>query len=158
MDKLYKFENGCIYYWEAWETDGKRAIIHWGEVGHRGEHSEIRPGLLVGLAQKIAKHVKSMESSGYRRFSDRELKMLVIVFSVEGWGTAKDLDKRYQIERRLDQLLGWHGLGHVDGGSIGSGTMEIDCLVIDFDIAERVIRGYLLEEGFTDFKEIKRLT
>ena len=84
--------------------------------------------------------------------------MLVIVFSVEGSGTAKDLDKRYQIERRLNQLLGWYGLGHVDGGSIGSGTMEIDCLVIDFDIADRVTRGYLLEEGFTDFKEIKRLT
>lgn len=43
-------------------------------------------------------------------------------------------------------MLGWTGLGHVDGGSIGSGTMEVGCEVVDFENSE-----------FRDYKEIKAI-
>ena len=33
----------------------------------------------------------------------------------------------------LNEGLGWTGLGCCDGGSIGSGTMEACCYVVDFE-------------------------
>ena len=42
----------------------------------------------------------------------------------------------------MDEVLGWTGLGHTDGGSIGSGTMEVGCVVVDFEIAKKVIEEH----------------
>ena len=39
----------------------------------------------------------------------------------------------------MNETLGWTGLGHTDGGSIGSGSMEVGCIVVDFDVAKKVI-------------------
>lgn len=47
----------------------------------------------------------------------------------------------------MNDTLGWTGLGQCDGGSMGSGTMEVCRLVADVAIAKRVI-----EE---DFKKTK---
>lgn len=54
----------------------------------------------------------------------------------------------------MNETLGWTGLGHCDGGSIGSGTMEICCLVADFEIAKRVIGADLAGTKFADFTQI----
>lgn len=58
-------------------------------------------------------------------------------------GTKKDLDKRHRLEERLNELIGWIGLDHVNGGSIGSGTMEAGCVVVDYKIAKTVIEKKL---------------
>ncbi|WP_346823269.1 hypothetical protein [Rapidithrix thailandica] len=39
----------------------------------------------------------------------------------------------------MDRTLGWTGLGHTDGGSIGSGIMEVGCIVVDFELAKKLI-------------------
>ena len=54
----------------------------------------------------------------------------------------------------MNETLGWTGLGHCDGGSIGSGTMEACCFVVDFDIAKRVIEKDLAGSEFADFSRI----
>ena len=71
-------------------------------------------------------------------------------------GSMTDLDKRHRLEERMDQTLGWTGLGHCDGGSIGTGTMEVCCLVVDFDIAKRVIEADLKNTEFGDYTRIYR--
>lgn len=48
-----------------------------------------------------------------------------------------DLKKRTRLEDHLNELLGWTGLGHCDGGSIGSGTLEACCLVVDCAMTPR---------------------
>jgi len=60
-------------------------------------------------------------------------------------GDEQDLTKRYAVEARMNEALGWTGLGRCAGSSIGSGTMEVCCLVIDFNIANRVIAAILPE-------------
>jgi hypothetical protein len=54
----------------------------------------------------------------------------------------------------MDETLGWTGLGHCDGGSIGSGTMEVCCLVVDFQIAKKVIQKDLAKTEFSDYSRI----
>lgn len=49
---------------------------------------------------------------------------LLIEYKVEDMGTPDDPEKRTRLQSRMDELLGWTGLGHCDGGSIGTGTWK----------------------------------
>jgi hypothetical protein len=80
------------------------------------------------------------------------MKFLIVEYALDTWGTPDDLERRHKLEDQFDDLIGWLGLGHLDGGSIGSGTMEIALLVVDYGIAkaalERATKGTEME-GFT---------
>jgi len=82
---------------------------------------------------------------------------LEVEYKIEGFGSEKDLDKRHKLEERLNELLGWTGLGHVDGGSIGSGTMEAGCIVVDFEVAKTVIENDLKNTEFSDYSRIFKM-
>jgi hypothetical protein len=69
-------------------------------------------------------------------------------------GNSEDLDKRHRLQERMDETLGWTGLGHCDGGSIGSGTMEVCNFVVDYEIAKRVIEEDLSGTEFANFTRI----
>ena len=79
---------------------------------------------------------------------------LLIEFSVDRMGTEQDVEKRTRLQDHMNEMLGWNGLGHCDGGSIGSGTMEVCCFVIDFEIAKNVIEKNLKETEFSDYLRI----
>ena len=84
------------------------------------------------------------------------MQWLIIEYAVDGMGTSADMDRRHRIEKLVDSELGWHGLGHCDGGSIGSGTMEIACLVVDFDIAKTSLEKALAVPEFRNVLRIYR--
>jgi hypothetical protein len=69
-------------------------------------------------------------------------------------GTAEDVEKRTRLQEKMDDVLGWTGLGHCDGGSIGSGTMEVCCYVIDFEVAKSVIEENLKDTEFANYTRI----
>jgi hypothetical protein len=79
---------------------------------------------------------------------------LMIEYAVVGMGSAGDLEKRHRLEGRMNKTLGWTGLGHCDGGSIGSGTMEVCCFVADFEIARGAIERDLAGTEFADYTRI----
>lgn len=54
----------------------------------------------------------------------------------------------------MQRVLGWTGLGFCDGGSIGSGKMEVCCVVVDFDIAREVVIEDLERTEFNDYQSI----
>lgn len=54
----------------------------------------------------------------------------------------------------MNETLGWTGLGNCDGGSIGSGAMEVCCFVVDFDTAKSVIESDLEGTEFAGFSRI----
>jgi hypothetical protein len=54
----------------------------------------------------------------------------------------------------MSETLGWTGLGHCDGGSIGSGTMEVCCFVVDFELAKQVVEKDLADTEFADYTRI----
>jgi hypothetical protein len=152
MLKLYKIIDGKLHYWETWDKDKKTGIVHWGAVGDAGQNEEIKSELLVNFRKKIQKIVDQKLIEGYNEIE--ELFTLMIEYPVDDMGTQGDLDKRQRLERRMNEKLGWTGLGHCDGGSIGGGTMEACCFVVDFDIAKDLIEHDL--EG-TEFENYARI-
>ena len=78
----------------------------------------------------------------------------MIEYKVDGFGNEADLDKRHRLEDRMNETLGWTGVGACDGGSIGSGTMEVCCFVVDFKIAQAVVENDLAGTEFADYSRI----
>jgi hypothetical protein len=153
MLKLYKRVKGVLYYHEAW-VHGAKIIEHWGMVGERGETAEHRKLRKLDEEENLKQILAKPLSEGYETIEGEDQATLLIEYEVKGMGTSKDLDKRHALEDRMDETLGWMGLGHCDGGSIGSGTMEVCCLVVDFKIAKRVIEDNLKDTKFGDYARI----
>lgn len=154
MLKLYKTVNGQLHYWETWEENRRTATIHWGIVGEEGEQKEVSSGFFSSVHRSVQKLIDQKLEDGYTAFEEEQLATLEIVYTIDGFGSEADLDKRYLLEEKLNQILGWTGLGEVDGGSIGSGTMEVACLVVDVEIAKKVIQKELQNTEFEDYSEI----
>lgn len=93
-------------------------------------------------------------ADGFAEFAEDDHRSLLVEYEVDGFGTDADLEKRHSLEDRMNDLLGWTGLGHCDGGSIGSGTMEVCCLVVDFDKAKLVIEADLAGTAYSNFTRI----
>ena len=153
MNKFYKRVNGVLHYHEAWATGGK-VIEHWGVAGERGETATHKISKKTDAEAAVAEVLKDAVAEGYISVDGIGETTLLIEYSVDGFGTPNDLKKRHDLEDRMNETLGWTGLGHCDGGSIGSGTMEVCCFVADFDVAKRVIKADLAGTEFGNFTRI----
>ena len=151
MLKLYKRIDGRFHYHEAWLND-QTIYEHWGIAGERG--STKQHPFAKDEKDPISKILQPAIDSGFRPIEIENHATLMIEYTVEGMGSAADLKKRHELQERLDETLGWTGIGACDGGSIGSGTMEVCCYVIDFELAARIITKDLEETQFSDFSRI----
>ncbi|WP_211243849.1 hypothetical protein [Runella limosa] len=157
MHKLYKLIGNQLHYWETWDKDEKTAIVHWGIVGQRGQSKEIKSQLFSNFRKAVQKEIDKKLKEGYAEFDEEKIAYLEIEYKIDGFGTEQDLDKRHRLEESLNELLGWTGLGHVDGGSIGSGTMEVGCVVVDLVVAKKVIEDNLKGTEFGDYSRIYQI-
>lgn len=82
---------------------------------------------------------------------------LVVEVPIDGSITPSLLDHRHALEDLLDKELNSLGLGHLDGGSVGSGTMEVMCEVVSFTIAKAAITRALQGTPFANFSQIYRM-
>jgi hypothetical protein len=155
MLKLYKFVDGSKSYWETWEHDGVHTV-HWGTLGTPGSSREVRSFFFKKASDTIQKEIDQKMAEGFEPIEADDHATLLVEFAVDGMGSGTDLDKRHRLQERMDETLGWSGLGHCDGGSIGSGTMEVCCYVVDFDIAKSVIEADLKDTEFGDYTRIYR--
>lgn len=153
MLKLYKRIKRVLHYHEAWANGGK-ITEHWGIVGERGETAEHKRNKKLSEEKNIEQVLSRPLAEGFRPIDVDDHAILLIEYPVEGMGTTKDLNKRHALEDRMNETLGWTGLGNCDGGSIGSGTMEVCCFVVDFKIARRVIEEDLKNTKFADYSRI----
>ncbi len=151
MTKLYRrSSDGSLAYHEAWVSDGE-ITEHWGRVGTTGDQrahplQDHREGM-----DEIARILAPARQGGFSEIADDDYATLLVEYRIKGMGTPADVDRRARLEDLLNELLGWTGLGHCDGGSIGSGTMEACCFVVDFEVAKRVIEDGLAGTEFADF-------
>jgi hypothetical protein len=154
MLKLYKEIDGKLNYWETWDQGENVATIHWGIVGEEGQTTQVKSGLFSNFKDKVQQEIKKKLEDEYKQLDPESLRRLIIEYRIDGIGTSTDLEKRHRLEAKLNELLGWRGLGHCDGGSAGSGTMEVCCFVVNFDIAANTIRTELKNTEFSDYSRI----
>ena len=152
MLKLYKFTDSKKEYWETWDNDDGSHTVHWGELGTTGQSKEVKSSLLRKPEKIIQKEVDEMVSNGFRPIEEEFT--LLIEYAVDGMGTKEDVEKRHRLQDRMNETLGWAGLGNCDGGSIGSGTMEVCNFVVDFEVAKQVIENDLKGTEFENYTRI----
>jgi hypothetical protein len=150
--KLYRFSEEKKEYWETWSNDDGSHLVHWGELGTIGESKVLKKGLFKKPQKTIQKEIDDLVANGFDQ-AEQEF-TLMVEYSVSGFGTPEDLDKRARLQERLSETLGWTGLGHCDGGSIGSDTMEVCNYVVDFEVAKRVIEKDLIGTEFENYTRI----
>lgn len=153
--KLYRrrADDGQLAYHEAWVHDGE-VTEHWGVVGDRGETKVHRIKRGEDGDEVVERVLAPARAAGFDEIEEEDHRVLLIEYSIDGTGTAKDLEKRHALQERMDDVLGWTGLGHCDGGSIGSGTMEVCCFVVDSEIARKVTAADLAGTKFAGYTRI----
>lgn len=152
MLKLYKFTDTKKEYWKTWDNDDGSHTVHWDELGTTGQVRKLKGFFLKKPEKIIQKEVDEMVAKGFRPVDEEYT--LLIEYKLNGPGTKDDSAKRYRLQDRMNEKLGQTGLGHCDGGSIGSGTMEVRNFVIDFDLAKRVIENDLKGSEFENYTRI----
>ena len=160
MLKLYKEINGQLQYWETWETWGREeesAIIHYGVVGQRGVDYEIKSDDSKNFKVKVQFEIEQKKAEGFKEIDDKQMVKFDIQIPLDTFFADDEaLKKRRKLHKRLDQLLGWAGLGHADSEGSGMGMMEVECVVVDFEIAKRVVEQDLKETEFDgNYKLVK---
>ena len=154
MLKLYRFVDGKKEYWETWENGDGSHTIHWGELGTRGESKRVKSSLFSKAEKILQSEVKNLYEQGFRPIDNDEHRTLLIEYAVDGMGDARDVEKRHRLEERMNEALGWTGLGACDGGSIGSGSMEVCSIVVDIEVAKAVIERDLTGTEFENYTRI----
>lgn len=152
MLKLYRLSEEKKEYWKTWSNDDSSHRVHWGVLGTTGESKVLKMSLFHNPQKAIQKEIDDLIAIGFSEVD--QTFTLMVEYSVDGFGTPEDLDKRARLQDRLNETLGWTGLGHCDGGSIGSDTMEVCNYVVDFEIAKRVIEKELIGTEFENFTRI----
>ena len=108
------------------------------------------------MEDAILRVLQTAAEQGFAPIDMDDHATLLIEYAIEGFGTKQQLEKRQALQSRMDETLGWTGLGACDGGSIGSGIMEVCCYVADFDVAKRVIEDDLRGTEYGDYTRIYR--
>lgn len=152
MIKLYKRTPAGLAYHEAWASDGV-ITEHWGLAGTRGENRE-HEMQSDDEDEELERILGPARGEGYEELDADDERILIVEYRVDGMGSPSDLAKRHRLEAHLNETLGWTGLGNCDGGSIGSGTMEVCCFVADFERAKAVIEAALANTEYADFSRI----
>jgi hypothetical protein len=153
MLKLYRFSNGKKEYWETWEHEGAHTV-HYGELGTRGESRQVSGSFFKPAQSVIQKEIDLLVADGFLPIEAEDHLVLLVEYIIDGMGSEEDLEKRHALEDRMNETLGWTGLGACDGGSIGSGTMEVCNFVVDFDVAKKVIEADLAGTKFSNYSRI----
>lgn len=148
--KLYKRQDGQLLYREAW-ADGDTVVEHVGVCGRRGSVVEHAAVGAIDQRAVIRTIAVAARAEGFRTVPDSRHVGLLVEREISGWGTPGDLRRRHALEEFLNETTSWLGLGHCDGGSIGSGSMDAFCLVVDYEIAAEAIARELASSPFRDF-------
>lgn len=154
MIKLYRADGDKKEYWETWDNGNGNFTVHWGELGTRGQSEVVESSFFKKAKRIVEQRIPVKRNEGFNEVDTEDEFTLLIEYAVDGMGNEADLDKRYALEDRMNETLGWTGLGNCDGGSIGSGTMEVCCYVVDFELAKKVIEKDLLDTEFSNYTRI----
>ena len=154
MYKIYRKNNNKLEYWETWEKGEDASVIHEGVVGEKGD-TKVLENINLQERQGILKtEIKKRIEAGFRPIEEKDLKTLVIEYKINNNQGLDLLSKRNELESRLNEILGWVGLGHCDGGTSSQEEIEVFCLVVDYDLAFKLITEDISNSPFSDYSKI----
>lgn len=149
--RLHQFRHHKWRYWEVrTDVDGTH-IVHWGRLGETGTTKSLPASERDDVLEELALH----RTAGFAELGDDDLYGLEIDFAVRGIGEAEARDRRHRAEAHLNQLLNGTGLGRIEGGSAGAGSMEVLAYVVDPEAATRLIEADLGGSEWADYTAIK---
>ena len=126
-----------------------------GSVGQPGQNKEVKGGLFLNFRKTVQKELEAKLQESYTASDEENTTFLKIEYKIKNFGTEENLDKRHRLEEKMDEVLGWTGLGHTDGGS--SGTVEARCIVVDFDLAKNIIEEAQKDTALSDYSRIYKM-
>jgi hypothetical protein len=150
MFKSYRAEGANLGYREAW-VDGDFVVEHWGTCGERGSTRRHEAADNAKRREVLAALSASAEQDGYRSIAIADHGTIVARRPTVEARWEADLELRYELQKVLDDELGWTGLGHCDGGSTGGGSMEVFCYVVDINAGLSVVNRQLADPRFRGF-------
>jgi len=154
MIRAYKEVNDDLLYFHIWEEDETNAVFYQGAMGNVGELEHVSAKTPDELTDIINKKIDELNNTDWSGIDDDEYDVLIIEYKIDGDGAEKDHEKRQAVQEKMNEILGLTGVGWCDGGSIGDGTMEICCVVFDYQLAYDIINEDLNETEFEDFSRI----
>lgn len=158
MIKLYKTIHNRLNYWEIWQVDEKTALTYWGVIGKIGQHEEVKSSIFANLSKTIKSKIKTKLKEGYREFNENKFSLLRIEYKNHPCKTRDNLEKQYRLEEWVEHLLELRSLGHCNSTINELDTIEIECAVIDYDIAKNAISEELQHTEFADYTQISKKT
>jgi len=139
MLKLYRTADGVTEYWQAWEHNPKRVIVHWGKLGENGESRRVSVGRDDSPSRLIEREAGPLRADGFKPVNVDEMAQVVIQYKIGQIEPKKHLIKVQTIESLVNECLGRHGLGSCDGFDIGVYTLNVLCDVVDGPASEQIV-------------------
>ena len=128
---LYHTADHDTEYWEVWNTDPTRAIIHWGDLGETGQKAEVETINPSELREKLNQLINNHLITNFREIPLAERYTLAITFYLESWGSVEDLGREEMIRKMLTEHLSATGNGCCDDRDSGSKGNTFYTTVID---------------------------
>ena len=100
MLKLYCLSEEKKEYWETWSNDDGSHRVHWGELGTTGKSKVLKKSLFHNPQKAIQKEIDDLIAIGFSEVD--QTFTLMVEYSVDGFGTPEDLDKRARLQDRLN--------------------------------------------------------
>ena len=149
FQRLYKRIDGVLHYESVFAHSGV-ALHHTGKVGSKGKTKELP---FAGTPKKaVDTFLGVARAKGFSELPEEH--EIEIQYDIADFGSEQDLEKLHALEDHLHNLLGDLGLGVCHENSIGGGTMEVSCYVVDADIAMKNIKKALKGTRFADYARI----
>lgn len=106
------------------------------------------------LFQRAAHAIRDLIARFGDGFDEDECDFLIVEYEIDETQLDRELAKLQALEERLEDALGRARLGYVDGNSVGSGTMEVCCMVKDGQAARALIQTDLGDTEFANYTRI----
>ena len=152
MVRLYKTIHEKVFYKECWQDDDK-AIIHRGVVGNEGIIEQVPCPNFEEFSRNFS---EEYYKQGYTPLCAENSHIVIVTYQTQSSEKAQQISN--YIIPFLNEKLGWVGLGYVDGYDISvnrrllqKAVLQIFCVVIDREIAERIIKKDLSGTPFSKY-------
>jgi hypothetical protein len=143
--QLHKADGKSIHFWQIFASEPRTVVMGGGVVGHAGQYLQCGDEDPARLKKEYDNRIAEKRLEGYMEWVEYS-NMVLQLDATDGWGSDDDLNFRNEIWDHLEQHLFLTGNGHVEGGDVGSGTLNLFFRTISPDLAVVAIQTIFEEK------------